>query len=1117
MRDRSVLARWSAVVLATLTGALITATPATAATGDLDVTVTFGGDDTYPVCVTVKTDDWMYYEEACPDDGHASFVGLEDGTEYSISVYSFFAGGSLGEETLVYASSSPTKTFAYDAIGAGVHVSLTNTDGGPYEGRFALVPLASALAGTIDGAYPSWAYIEENIAGVAPGDYVLLTRTGLFPDGGVDASTATTFTVPASGVVNIAGVEPEAAWVSGSVTLADGTPVPGARLVAASAHALGGAGDEIGSLDARSWIDESYEFEVRHPYTSDAAGEFLFPAAAAGVARVAAITGSGMAFSGGDSFVTATDVPLVNGATASADIVIQGAGLITGEVTYASGGYIEGTVYAVQDGRVVGCALMSLAAGALSDCTYSDSFDGAADFAMAVPAGTYDLYFEPRDGNGGIVFYGGGTTPEAGTDVVVAESATVTADIAVAAFATVSSDDVDESGELATFTPEGDDWGGSVSYGSYEATSVIPGTYRARSHYYGYENSFLGYLGGTLDPSAATPVVLAPGSNTVLTVPAPDSGSVEVTLDLSALEGEYGAPCFSLITSFGDLVDSYCPDEPDEVVTFDNIPVGQHTLRVYAGYAPRYLGGAQLLANAETFTVTSGATTQVSFDAAWGGDIAGSVQRERAGALQDSGLAREIMVYEQAPSGAWEPALESYAATDATGAYRIDGLAAGTYKVGFRDYSSLYTLGKRGTAVPEVFSDGSTDLASAPTVTVTESGLSVVDAVIDWSFTDGGPVEELPAQIESVEPVRLASLSGMGSTSPSLQCVNVADTYGIPADATGVVFNVTAAEAAGPGNVVVYPDTLGNGKTPPPNSSTVNFEAGKDVANSAFIQLPANGDVCVKVSNSPLGRLILDVTGYVVGDSGVGLISPERILDTRTGGYHVGDVTGRVEPGQTKTIQVAGKGSVPADAVGVIANVTVTGVSGIGHLRMWASDVAMPNTSVLNYATGQDKANGQFVSLSADGKLSFASFMSSTNVIIDITGYVLDGAPIVPVVPTRIVETRAAYGLKGLSGRLEPFQAKTVVVPESVVPAGASAVMLNVTAIQPSGIGHLRVFPFTAGEPVPDTSSINYIAGRDIPNMVVVPLGATREVGFYGAMSSADLVVDVVGYIVGDS
>ena len=76
--------------------------------------------------------------------------------------------------------------------------------------------------------------------------------------------------------------------------------------------------------------------------------------------------------------------------------------------------------------------------------------------------------------------------------------------------------------------------------------------------------------------------------------------------------------------------------------------------------------------------------------------------------------------------------------------------------------------------------------------------------------------------------------------------------------------------------------------------------------------------------------------------------------------------------------------------------------------------------------------------------------------------------------------------------------------------SGVAGVALNVTAVNPSDAGWLRVWPCGAAEP--STSSVNYaFAGAVEPNAVVVPVDATGEV-CVGTMTPTEVVVDVSGW-----
>ena len=404
----------------------------------------------------------------------------------------------------------------------------------------------------------------------------------------------------------------------------------------------------------------------------------------------------------------------------------------------------------------------------------------------------------------------------------------------------------------------------------------------------------------------------------------------------------------------------------------------------------------------------------------------------------------------------------------------------------------------------------------APIVVTTPVGVSPVVPTVFFAFTDSSVVAGIPAGVADVSNFKPGVV----------KCYQVTGRAGVPQGAVGVTLNVTASLPNGAGHVRVYPDSDNNGATPPPAVSTVNFEAGRDVANSTTIALPDSGRVCAYSVGGTMSRLILDVESYTLPNSGIVLTTPAKLIDTRSQSwYHVGPVNGPVQPLTDYEVQVTGNAGVPVGATAVMVNITVVDTNSPGHLRMWAADQDMPNTSVVNYAP-ETKANSQIVALSADGKLKFRSFtwvptsVSPVQVLIDVTGYIEEDSDFVATTPTTIVETRPAYTPAGLPAG--PLTQKTVyplTLDTTVVPAGATAVVLNVTAVQPTNFGHIRVYPDTNGlgtTTPPVMSNINFIPGRDIPNMVIVQLPQGRTIDFYTAYAGTgrtDLKVDLIGYI----
>ena len=87
-----------------------------------------------------------------------------------------------------------------------------------------------------------------------------------------------------------------------------------------------------------------------------------------------------------------------------------------------------------------------------------------------------------------------------------------------------------------------------------------------------------------------------------------------------------------------------------------------------------------------------------------------------------------------------------------------------------------------------------------------------------------------------------------------------------------------------------------------------------------------------------------------------------------------------------------------------------------------------------------------------------------------------------------------------------------------VVPAGATGVLLNVTAVLPTGAGFISVRPGDATG-APSTSNLNVAPGDIVPNQVTVAIptsGVNKgEIDItYGSApnNTVDIVVDVVGY-----
>ena len=132
--------------------------------------------------------------------------------------------------------------------------------------------------------------------------------------------------------------------------------------------------------------------------------------------------------------------------------------------------------------------------------------------------------------------------------------------------------------------------------------------------------------------------------------------------------------------------------------------------------------------------------------------------------------------------------------------------------------------------------------------------------------------------------------------------VRVAGRGGIPADAPAAIVNVAAVRPASKGYATLYPCT-----SQPPNASTLNFEAGTNLANATTVKLSNTGDLCIYTSATT--DFILDATGYIPVNSDVSTIDPSRVLDTRSTGNTVdgqAERGGRVGAGKVVKVRRGG-------------------------------------------------------------------------------------------------------------------------------------------------------------------------------------------------------------------
>jgi hypothetical protein len=124
-----------------------------------------------------------------------------------------------------------------------------------------------------------------------------------------------------------------------------------------------------------------------------------------------------------------------------------------------------------------------------------------------------------------------------------------------------------------------------------------------------------------------------------------------------------------------------------------------------------------------------------------------------------------------------------------------------------------------------------------------------------------------PTDFYTVTPCRVVDTrkatsptGGPALAAGAIRSFPIGGTCGIPTTALAVSVNVTAVDAAAPGNLTLFP-----GDAPgPPLASHVNYVAGVTRANNAVVPLATDGTGSIRVKNNSVGTVhfVLDVNGY---------------------------------------------------------------------------------------------------------------------------------------------------------------------------------------------------------------------------------------------------------------
>ncbi len=120
--------------------------------------------------------------------------------------------------------------------------------------------------------------------------------------------------------------------------------------------------------------------------------------------------------------------------------------------------------------------------------------------------------------------------------------------------------------------------------------------------------------------------------------------------------------------------------------------------------------------------------------------------------------------------------------------------------------------------------------------------------------------------------------------------------------------------------------------------------------------------------------------------------------------------------------------------------------------------------------------------------------------------------PFVAITPCRIADTRQAGFPPGFGvPKLIAGVPRTFTLPGRCgISSVAAAVSLNITVTNAEGSGFILIFP--QGDPTPDVSTLNYVAGQTVANAAIVPLSPAGGITVIAGVSGTDLILDTNGY-----
>lgn len=375
-------------------------------------------------------------------------------------------------------------------------------------------------------------------------------------------------------------------------------------------------------------------------------------------------------------------------------------------------------------------------------------------------------------------------------------------------------------------------------------------------------------------------------------------------------------------------------------------------------------------------------------------------------------------------------------------------------------------------------------------------------------FKDKGPSVAPPTRDwQNVAPARLLDTrTGLGAPKAVVPAggavtIQVAGRAGMPAkDVGAVLINVNVMTPTAAGYLTVHASG-----TAQPGSREVSYPAGGITTKTVLTRVGTDGKV--RLYTSARADLSADIVGWSPAGGFVSGGGPARVLDTRTG---LAAPKARLAAGGTLKLTVTGKAGIPTTgASAVLLDISATSPSAAGWATAWATGASRPATPQIRLEAGKPATGLVLAKIGTGGAVNLHSSVQ-TDLMVDIVGWLPTDADLVPVTPTRLLDSQTGLGIT--AGRVAAGKAPVIkIVGRAGVPAkGVRAAIVTVSSVSPTTAGYLTAYPSGTAEPA--YASVKYAKGQTVTNTVVVPVGADGAIRVYTG-GATYVKVDVQGYI----